>query len=344
LIMRHRPASGFIDIVDLEVVAGDGGKGCVSFRREKYVPRGGPDGGDGGGGGDVIVRSDPHLGTLIDYRYKRVVRGERGGHGRGKNQHGKDGEAAVIRVPVGTLVRDASTGEVIEDLVAPGEFVVARGGIGGRGNAAFATSTDQAPRRSEPGREGEALRIILEVKLIADVGIVGEPNVGKSSLLRMLTRARPKIGAYPFTTLSPNLGVLRWRGREIVLADIPGLIEGAHLGKGLGHEFLRHIERTKVLLVLLDASSPCARETLGRLRAELALYSPLLEGKPYMVCLNKADLVPAEKRRALETEGLGMLISAVTGYGLRALVSNIAHALARMGDGEEEEDGMGNGS
>lgn len=338
---RHRLSSSFIDIVEVEIAAGDGGNGCVSFRREKYVPRGGPDGGDGGKGGDVIVRSDPHLGTLIDYRYERRVRAGRGSHGKGKNQHGKDGEVAVVRVPVGTVVRDAATGDVIEDLVRPGEVVVARGGRGGRGNASFATSTDQAPRRSDPGREGEQLKVVLEVKLIADVGIVGEPNVGKSSLLRMLTRARPKIGAYPFTTLSPSLGVLRYQDREIVLADIPGLIEGAHLGKGLGHEFLRHIERTKILLVLADASSPSPRETLKRLRAELALYSHLLEAKPYMVCLNKVDLVPPEERPALEAEGLGMLISAATGYGLRALVSAVARKLAETEEEEGEEDGMG---
>jgi GTP-binding protein len=336
---QHRPVSGFIDIVEIEVAAGGGGNGCVSFRREKFVPRGGPDGGDGGKGGDVIVVADLHLSTLIDYKYKRIVKAGRGAHGKGKNQHGKDGEGATVRVPVGTIVKDVVTGEVLQDMVAPGEVVVARGGRGGRGNAVFATATDQAPRRSEDGRPGEERRLVLEVKLIADVGIVGEPNVGKSSLLRMLTKARPKIGAYPFTTLSPNLGVLRYHDRDIVLADIPGLIEGAHLGKGLGHEFLRHIERTRMLLVLLDASSASPEAALERLRSELALYSRMLEAKPYMVCLNKADLVSPVERTALETKFKGVIISAVTGYGLRALVGAIAGRLAKTE--EEDEDGVG---
>ena len=288
----------------------------------------------------MVVRSDPHLATLVDYRYKRIVRAGRGSHGKGKNQHGRDGAAAVVRVPVGTVVRDAVTGDAIEDLVTTSEVVIARGGRGGRGNAVFATSTDQAPRRSELGEEGEERSIILEVKLIADVGIVGEPNVGKSSLLRMLTRARPKIGAYPFTTLSPNLGVLRYRDREIVLADIPGLIEGAHLGKGLGHEFLRHIERTKMLLLVVDANAPSPGESLARLRSELALYSPLLDAKPYIVCLNKVDLVPPEERHALEAGGAGILVSAATGYGLRALVKSLAGSVVGT-DGEGDGNGLG---
>ena len=336
---QHRATSGFIDVVEIQVVAGGGGDGCVSFRREKFVPRGGPDGGNGGRGGDVVVEANPHLGTLIDYKYKRIVKAGRGGHGKGKNQHGKDGEPAVVRVPVGTMVKDAETGEVLGDLVAPGTLVVARGGRGGRGNGVFATPTDQAPRRSEEGRPGQQLKLVLEVKLIADVGIVGEPNVGKSSLLRMLTKARPKVGAYPFTTLSPNLGVLRYHDRDIVLADIPGLIEGAHLGKGLGHEFLRHIERTRMLLLLLDATSGAAESALAALRSELALYSKELEVKPYVVCVNKADLVAPEERAALGARFNGIVVSAVTGYGLRALVKTLFARLAKI----EEEDGDGVG-
>lgn len=337
-MVSRKWSAGFIDLVDIEVVGGDGGKGCVSFRREKYVPRGGPDGGDGGKGGDVQVVADPHLATLIDYKYKRVIRAERGGHGKGKNQHGKDGADAVVRVPVGTVVSDAATGDVIADFVAPGRVCAARGGRGGRGNSAFATPSDQAPRRSEQGAPGQRRRIILEVKLIADVGIVGEPNVGKSSLLKKLTRARPKIGDYPFTTLSPNLGVLRYADRDIVLADIPGLIEGAHEGKGLGHEFLRHIERTKVLLFLLDATEPRPAGTLATLRRELELHSPALAAKPQLVAVNKADLVPPGRRRAGAALRRGIFVSAVTGYGLTDLVKAIAELVGRE---EGDDDGMG---
>jgi GTP-binding protein len=338
---QRKHLGGFIDVVEIEVVAGDGGNGCVSFRREKFIPRGGPDGGDGGRGGDVVVRSDPHLGTLIDYKYKRIVRAGRGGHGMGKNQHGSDGSDVVVRVPVGTVVTDAVDGEILGDLASPGDMIIAKGGRGGRGNAAFRSSTDQAPRRSEDGRQGQARRVVLEIKLIADVGIVGAPNVGKSSLLRMLTRARPKVGAYPFTTLSPNLGVLCFGGRDIVLADIPGLIEGAHLGKGLGHEFLRHIERTKALLFLVDASESAPERTLATLRRELALHSRELEARPALVAINKADLVTPARRKAIAARCPGMVVSAVTGSGLRSLVKAIAQLLARI---EEDDDGMGKGS
>lgn len=339
---QRRSSIGFLDIVEIEVVAGDGGKGCVSFRREKYVPRGGPDGGDGGRGGDVVVRADAHLGTLLDYRYRRVIKAGRGGHGLGKNQHGGRGVDAVVRVPVGTIVRDAATGEVLADLVEPGQFLVARGGRGGRGNAAFATPTDQAPRRSGPEGKGEDRRVVLEVKLIADVGIVGVPNVGKSSLLKNLTRARPKIADYPFTTLSPNLGVMRTGDRDIVLADIPGLIEGAHLGKGLGHEFLRHIERTKVLLLVVDVTEPKPWETLETLRRELALHSPELGARPQLVAVNKADLIAPDRLSSVRRKSPGMLISAVTGYGLPALVKRLAALVAKTERGRE--DGKGRGS
>ena len=338
---ERKSLTGFIDVVSIEVVAGDGGRGCVSFRREKFVPRGGPDGGDGGKGGDVIVRADSHLSTLIDYKYRRIVRAGRGGHGMGKKQHGRDGEDATVRVPVGTVVKDASTSEVIADLVEPLDVIVARGGRGGRGNAVFATPTDQAPQRSEDGRPGERRCIVLEVKLIADVGIVGQPNVGKSSLLKMMTRARPKIADYPFTTLSPNLGVLRYGERDIVLADIPGLIEGAHLGKGLGHEFLRHIERTKALLFLVDATDPDPGATLETLRRELSLHSCDLAAKPYLVGINKADLLPEGKRRSAKRKIKGILISAVTGYGRDALARAIADLVGKK---EGEDDGMGEGS
>ena len=334
----RKPSAGFIDVAEIEVVGGDGGSGCISFRREKYVPRGGPDGGDGGKGGDVVVAADAHRATLIDYRYRRNVKAERGGHGRGKNQHGRNGADAAVRVPVGTVVTDALSGEVIADFTEPAQVPVAKGGRGGRGNAVFATSIDQAPRRSEEGTPGQHRRIVLEVKLIADVGIVGQPNVGKSSLLRKLTKARPKIGDYPFTTLSPSLGVLRYGDRDIVLADIPGLIDGAHQGKGLGHEFLRHIERTKVLLFLLDATQPAPIETLVTLQRELVLHSPALAAKPHLVAINKADLLAPGEHKAVPRGCPGILVSAVTGYGLAALVKALADLVGRK---EGDDDGMG---
>jgi GTP-binding protein len=335
-------ASSFIDVVELQVIAGDGGDGCVSFRREKFVPRGGPDGGDGGKGGDIIVRADSHLATLIDYKYKRIIKAARGSYGKGKNMHGRDAADVVVRVPVGTVIKDAATGDVMYDLVRPCEVVVARGGRGGRGNAAFATSTDRAPRRFDAGRQGETRRIGLEVKLIADVGIVGQPNVGKSSLLRKLTKARPKIGDYPFTTLSPNLGVLNLGDRDIVLADIPGLIEGAHSGKGLGHEFLRHIERTRVLLFLVDATRPSPLDDLEILRSELALHSRDLTAKPYLVAANKVDLLTAAQVKRLEKQG-AIPISALAGTGLRPLVKAIISELKKTQE-EGDVDGMGEGS
>jgi GTP-binding protein len=340
LSRRSRAISQFIDVANLEVVAGDGGSGCVSFRREKYVPRGGPDGGDGGSGGDVILRADEHLHTLLDYKYKRLVRAGRGGHGSGSNRHGRDGKDVILRVPAGTAVRDGSTGELLHDLAIVGdEAVVARGGRGGRGNAAFATPTDRAPRRFEEGRTGERRRIVLELKLIADVGLVGKPNVGKSALLGRLTRARPKVGPYPFTTLIPNLGVLTAGDDVVVLADIPGLIEGAHAGKGLGHEFLRHIERTKVLVYMLDAVSGDCRADLEALKKEIDLYNTALSTRPFMVIVNKVDLLSGEAIAALEGEGLGMPVSARTGYGMGAFVERLVELVRDAA--EEDDDGGG---
>ena len=331
---QSRGRSQFIDIVEIEVIAGDGGDGCVSFRREKFVPKGGPDGGDGGRGGHVIVRADRHLNTLIDYKYRRVIRARRGQHGKGKQQHGRDGEDAIVRVPVGTVVKDAATGQIICDLSDEGEVVVARGGRGGRGNAAFATPTDQAPRRREKGEPGEHRRIVLELKLIADVGIVGQPNVGKSTLLSRLTRAHPKIAAYPFTTLTPNLGVLVYGDRSIVLADIPGLIEGAHDGKGLGHDFLRHIERTKALLFLLDATNPDVEGQLEALRRELSLYDEKLATKPSVVAVNKVDLLPEAERKLLSQRSTPLAISALTGYGIRELIQQLLGLVDSLSGGE----------
>jgi GTP-binding protein len=313
----------FVDLVKILVAAGDGGNGCVSFRREKFVPKGGPNGGDGGDGGDVIVRTDPHLSTLIDYRYRRSVKAGRGQHGRGKDQHGRNGKHVELRVPPGTVIRDAATGDTIADLGGEGEVVVARGGKGGRGNAAFATPTDRAPRRSEEGGRGERRRIILELKIIADVGLVGQPNVGKSTLLGRLTGANPRIGAYPFTTLAPNLGVLTHGDAAVIIADIPGLIKGAHAGKGLGHDFLRHIERTEVIVFMLEAIGGSVQDQLGILRSELVLHDARLADRPFLVVINKVDLLAKSEIDRIKREGFAIPISAVTGYGLRHLVKQI---------------------
>jgi GTP-binding protein len=337
-----KSTGGFVDLTEIVVIAGDGGNGCVSFRREKYVPRGGPNGGDGGRGGDVVVRTDQHLSTLIDYRYRKTIRADRGQHGRGKDQHGRNGKDVVVRVPPGTVILDAAIGEVLFDLGAEGEAIVARGGRGGRGNAAFATSTNRAPRRFEEGGKGEKRRIILELKVIADIGIVGQPNVGKSTLLRRLTRARPKVAAYPFTTLHPNLGVLVYGDTGIVLADIPGLIEGAHAGKGLGHEFLRHIERTRVILFLLEAAASPLPEQLESLQHELSLHGAGLSGRPFLVAVNKVDLLSRKDLDRLRHDKSALPVSALTGYGLRRLVQR----LVGLVDSTEKEgaDGKGKGS
>jgi GTP-binding protein len=335
LSRQSKAFSKFIDVAEIQVVAGAGGSGCVSFRREKYVPKGGPDGGDGGRGGDVIVQVDRSMSTLLDYRYKRVIRAGRGMHGKGKNQQGRAGKPVVLRVPPGTLIKDAGTGETLHDLGAAGEVIVARGGKGGRGNAAFATPTDRAPRRKEDGEPGGQLNLILELKLIADVGLVGKPNAGKSTLLGKLTRAKPKVGAYPFTTLRPHLGVLEVDGRSLVLADIPGLIEGAHSGKGLGHEFLRHIERTRVVVCLLDATVEDYGEELKSLRNELKLHGADLADKPYLVAVNKVDLLSGSSLRRVKEDAPGIPISALTGYGLKDLVRMIVELLDRT----SKEDG-----
>ena len=284
----------FIDRAVIRVVAGTGGSGASSFARFKYVPKGGPDGGDGGHGGSVYVRGDPNLATLLDYRYRTTFQAERGKHGKGKTQTGASGDDLYLPIPPGTEVRDAETGDLIGEILRPtDEMLVARGGRGGRGNARFATPTHQAPREWEPGEEGEERRIELVLKLIADVGLVGEPNAGKSSLLAALSAARPKIADYPFTTLEPNLGVVGLSGsRSFLMADIPGIIEGAHRGKGLGIKFLQHIERTRLLAYLLPLESPDPQATYDRLRAEVRAYSEELYHKPHVVVLSKRDLLP----------------------------------------------------
>lgn len=320
--------SQFVDQATIYVKAGDGGAGCVSFRREKFVPKGGPDGGDGGRGGNVVLRADEGLSTLLDFRYRRVFRARRGGHGQGGNRTGRSAPDLVIPVPVGTVVKDAATGEVLADLTQHGqEAVVARGGRGGRGNAHFATSTRRAPRYAEPGEKGEERTLVLELRLMADAGLVGKPNAGKSTLLARMSAARPKIADYPFTTLHPNLGVVSLGlGQSFVLADLPGLVEGAHRGVGLGDRFLRHASRTRVLVYVLDAAlSEDPLRDLEVLRAELAAYDPVLAERAQVVALNKVDL-PDGRRRAealqhtLARHGYHVfLTSGVTGEGVAAL-------------------------
>jgi len=284
----------FIDRAVVRVTAGTGGSGASSFARFKFKPKGGPDGGDGGHGGSVWVHGDSNLATLLDYRYRAHWKAERGVHGKGKTQTGRSAADLSLPVPLGTVIHDAATGEVLGEILREGDrFRVAKGGRGGRGNAQFATATHQAPREWEPGEEGEDREIELVLKLIADVGLVGEPNAGKSTLLSVVSAARPKIADYPFTTLEPNLGVVGLSGsRSFVMADIPGIIEGAHLGRGLGHEFLRHVERTRMLafLVPVDAADPPA--VLALLQEEVARYSPALAARRYVVVLTKGDLLP----------------------------------------------------
>jgi len=328
----------FYDEAKIYIKAGQGGDGCVAFRREKYVPFGGPAGGDGGKGGDVVLYVDPHLNTLYRFSRKRHFKAARGEHGRGKNQHGAAGADLRIPVPPGTVVYDADSGELLGDLTEPGqELVVARGGRGGRGNARFATSTNQAPRIAEHGEPGEERWLRLELKLLADVGVVGMPNAGKSTLLAAVTAARPKIAPYPFTTLQPNLGVVVLDDQtEFVLADIPGLIEGASEGKGLGHEFLRHIERTRVLIHLLDGLSADPLADFAAINRELAAFGHGLAQKAQLVALNKMDepRVRArwpEVRTALEAQGYpAMAISALTREGTRELLYRAAQMLAEL--------------
>jgi GTP-binding protein len=283
----------FVDRVVVRVQAGTGGSGASSFRREKYVPMGGPDGGDGGRGGDVIVRADRNLTTLLDYTYRDAWQAERGQHGEGSNRTGRSGADVILPVPPGTVVRDADTNALLGEVVTDGEqLVVARGGRGGKGNAFFASATHQSPREWQPGEEGEHRRLELELKLIADVGLVGQPNAGKSTLLSVISAARPKIADYPFTTLSPNLGVVPLSDhRSFVVADIPGIIEGAHEGRGLGLQFLRHIERTRILAFLIPIDAEDWQAEFDQLRREVAAYSAALAEKPYCVVFTKLDLL-----------------------------------------------------
>ncbi|MBI4515559.1 MAG: GTPase ObgE [Deltaproteobacteria bacterium] len=321
----------FIDEAEITVHAGDGGSGCVSFLREKYRPKGGPDGGDGGHGGSVIMEAREGLTTLLDFKFQPIVRAERGEDGRGKCQYGRAGEDRIVRVPPGTLVRDADSGELLADLHRAGaRAIVARGGRGGQGNAHFATATRQAPRFAQPGEPGESRSVRLELRLLADVGLVGYPNTGKSTLISAVSAARPRVADYPFTTLVPHLGVVRWNeDANFVLADVPGLIAGAHSGHGLGLRFLRHLSRTALLIHLLDISGLSGRDPLADfdvINHELACFDPELAAKPQIVTANKIDLSEARERlpevrarfaaRNIELH----VISAATGAGVRELM------------------------
>jgi len=332
----------FYDEAKIYVKAGDGGDGSVAFRREKYVPHGGPAGGDGGDGGDVLLYVDPHLNTLRRFSGKRHFKAQDGGHGRGKNQHGTTGESLRVPAPPGTSVYDSDSDELLGDLTEPGqELLVARGGRGGRGNARFASSTNQAPRIAEHGEAGPDRWLRLELKLLADVGLVGMPNAGKSTLLAAVTAARPKIAAYPFTTLQPHLGVVVLDAQtEFVLADIPGLIEGASEGKGLGHEFLRHVERTRVLIHILNGLSADPLADFASINRELAAFGHGLAQKPQLVALNKIDQPQVKERweeikAALEAEGHSVLaISALTREGTRELLYRAAQMLTELASEE----------
>ena len=325
----------FIDEVKIIASAGDGGSGCVSFRREKFIPLGGPNGGDGGKGGDLIIEVSSRLSTLYDLRLHPHQRAQRGKNGMGSDRHGAGGEDLIMQVPLGTIVKDAETGEIIADLTEPGQrLILLKGGRGGQGNARFATSTNKAPKFAQPGEPGEERILRLELKLMADVGLLGFPSVGKSSFITKVSAARPKIADYPFTTLKPHLGVVEYKNyRTFVMADIPGIIEGAHDGAGLGHRFLRHVERTRILLHLLD---PCRThdsnplndyETLNR---ELALFNPELSEKPQIIVINKIDLPDVQALLPeivpyFEQLGLKVFpVSAATGEGIPALLDEIA--------------------
>lgn len=328
----------FIDEAKITIQSGDGGSGCVSFRREKFVPRGGPDGGDGGKGGDVILKSSLRKRTLYDFRYKRHLKAGNGAGGQGKKKAGKKGADIVIEIPPGTIITDSETGETLKDFVSPGEtFVVATGGRGGQGNFHFKTATRRVPRFAQPGEPGQTIQLKLELKLIADVGLIGLPNAGKSTLISKISAARPKIGAYPFTTLVPNLGVVYpdW-GEPFVVADIPGLIEGAHEGAGLGTQFLRHIERTRILVHLIDVSALDPENILSpytTVNHELEKHGQKLTSRKQLVVLNKMDTDGSEEKARLFKEAIGdidvLSISALTGTDIDILVSCILRQLER---------------
>jgi GTP-binding protein len=343
----------FVDEIDIFVKAGDGGAGCVSFRREKFVPRGGPNGGDGGDGGSIWLEADRHVTTLLDYHYQRHCAAERGQHGQGGDKHGRSGADLVLKVPIGSVVADRASGDRLGELLAAGQrLLVARGARGGRGNSRFVSATNRAPRRADLGRPGEERWLHLELKLLADVGVIGFPNAGKSTLVSRVSAATPKIADYPFTTLAPNLGVVGWRdGRSFVVADIPGLIDGAHAGAGLGHQFLRHVERCRVLIHLVEGANPePGRSPAADFKAineELALYSPELAKKPQIIAVTKVDVPEAREAGEKFMKTLAKrkkpvkahLISSATGEGLDPLLDAVGKAIFSKGGPDREGHG-----
>ncbi len=335
----------FIDYAKITIKSGDGGNGCVSFRREKYVPKGGPNGGDGGKGGDIIFRANSSLTTLIDFRYKRIYKGKRGKHGEGGDKNGRSGEDCVIEVPCGSVIKNQETGETIVELTKDKqEALVLKGGKGGKGNTHFKSATNRAPRYAELGKPGEEMTVIVELKLIADVGLVGFPNAGKSTLISKMSSAKPKIADYPFTTLIPNLGIVRYKEYEsFVMADIPGIIEGASEGKGLGLQFLRHIERTRILLYLIDATLLEGKkekdyfEQFKVLEAELKKYSEKLSQKPAIICFTKIDAISENLKRKLKKIN-PLNISSVTGENLNELKDILYNKLKKLQENETSSD------
>jgi GTP-binding protein len=323
----------FIDYVEIEVAAGNGGHGCIAFRTEKFIPKGGPDGGDGGRGGDVVATADPQLRTLLDFRYRKKYSAEKGQPGSGRLKTGRSGEDTVLRLPVGTIIKDLETGQVLFDLDQPGaRFVLARGGRGGHGNAHYKSPTNQAPRKAQDGFAGENRRVALELKLLADVGLVGLPNAGKSTILSSFSQARPKIADYPFTTLAPNLGIVKLREyRSCVMADIPGLIEGASEGKGLGHQFLRHIQRTTLILYVIDVNEADILQTGETLQGELMNFDSQLAERPSLVVITKIDTVSESDLKDISKKLPGdyIYLSAVTRQGASGFLEAIENKLEK---------------
>ncbi|MCH7613034.1 MAG: GTPase ObgE [Candidatus Marinimicrobia bacterium] len=319
----------FVDYTVIKCISGKGGAGAVSFRREKFIPKGGPNGGDGGKGGDVIFRSDRQLHTLQDIRYNKVYKAKNGQPGASNQKTGKNGEDALIRVPLGTVIKIENTGEVVADLVKDNqEFIALKGGKGGRGNARFKSATHQTPRYAQPGIEGEVETFSVELKVLADVGLVGLPNAGKSTLLSVVSSARPKIADYPFTTLVPHLGIVKYgEFQSFVMADIPGLIEGAAKGKGLGHQFLKHVERTKVLLFMIDCTEANPQSVFETLSSELKTYNPDMEKKPYLIVRTKIDLKNDNTDAMWSDMDHFLDISSVTNNGVKQLISRITELL-----------------
>jgi len=324
----------FIDYTEIEIAAGNGGPGCISFRREKYISKGGPDGGDGGRGGDVIIRADRNLSSLLDFKYKKKYRAKNGRPGEGALKTGRSGEPIIIKVPPGTIIKNLDDGSIIIDMDSDGkETTAARGGRGGHGNAHYKSAVNQAPRKAEDGRPGECLKIALELRLLADVGLVGLPNAGKSTMLARLSDARPKIADYPFTTLIPNLGIVRIREyKSFVMADIPGIIEGASKGKGLGIQFLKHIQRTRLIVYLIDIFEGKIEETLLALKKELASFDIALTKRPFLVVLNKIDLIDNKRLKEIlkKSDNNYIPFSGVTGRGKKKLISRIEQELDRQ--------------